>query len=144
MNRKPRSRAESLFSGGVGVGAVWQGAMIGVLTLIAYYFGFVWNSGMANTMAFATLGLSQLVHAVNMRSSHSLFRIGIRSNLSMVGAFFGSLALLLAVLLIPGVQDVFSLVPLTLPAWGVVLGLAVMPLVIMEVYKLIRWLCNRK
>ena len=146
MNRKPRSRTESLFSGGAGIGAVWQGGMFAILTLIAYYLGsIVWNNPpLGATMAFATLALGQLVHAVNMRSSHSLFRIGLLSNPSMIGAFFGSLALLLAVLLIPGVQDVFSLVPMGLTAWGIVLSLAIAPLVIMEIYKLIRWATNRK
>ncbi len=146
MHRKPRGRNESLFSGGVGVGALWQGGMFAVLTLVAYFIGSrIWNdTALGGTMAFAALALGQLVHAVNMRSSHSLFRVGLLSNPSMIGAFFGSLVLLLTVLLIPGVQGVFSLIPMSGIAWGVVIGLAAAPLVIMEIYKLIRWLIKRK
>ena len=145
MHRRPRPRGESLFAGGTGVGALWQGGMFAVLTLIAYYFGaIVWNNTLlGETMAFATLAMGQLVHAMNIRSSHSLFRVGFLSNKYMVGAFFASLALLLGVLLIPGVQNVFSLVPMNGTAWGLVIGLAVAPLVIMELYKLIRYLIKR-
>ena len=146
MHRQPRSRSESLFAGGVGLGAIWQGAMFAVITLVAYFIGSrVWDSiPLGETMAFGTLALGQLVHAMNMRSSHSLFRVSLRTNLYMVGAFFGSLALVLAVMLIPGVQDIFSLIPMGGAAWGVVIGLALVPLAVMEVYKLIRWLLSRR
>ncbi|MBQ4332286.1 MAG: calcium-translocating P-type ATPase, PMCA-type [Clostridia bacterium] len=146
MRRRPRQRGESLFAGGVGIGAIWQGAMFAVLTLVAYFIGSrVWNSiPLGETMAFATLAIGQLVHAVNMRSSHSLFKVGLHTNLYMVGAFFASLVLLLAVLLIPGVQGVFSLVTMSGAAWGTVLGLAVAPLLVMELYKLIVFLIKRK
>jgi len=145
MNRPPRRRNESLFSGGVGTDAVWQGVLFGVLTLIAYFIGSaVWQSdALGSTMAFATLAMGQLVHALNMRSSHSLFHVGFHTNLYMVGAFFASLILLLAVLLIPGVQDIFSLVTMSGAAWGVVAGLSLAPLVVMEVYKLVRFLMNK-
>ena len=146
MHRPPRSRNESLFAGGTGIGAIWQGGMFGVLTLAAYFIGSrVWGDpALGTTMAFSALALGQLVHALNMRSSHSLFRVGLLSNKYMLGAFFGSLALLLAVLLIPGVQGIFSLIPMSGAAWGVVAGLALAPLAVMEVYKLIRWIINRK
>ena len=140
MRRPPRRRNESLFADGMGVGSLWQGGMFGLLTLIAYAIGSgVWHSpALGSTMAFATLAMGQLVHAMNMRSSHSLFRVGFHTNKYMVGAFFASLLLLLAVLLIPGVQTVFSLVPMGAAAWGTVAGLALAPLAVMEVYKLIR------
>lgn len=137
MHRRPRRQEESLFAGGIGVQAVWQGVMFAVMTLIAYFLGAkLWNNiALGETMAFATLAIGQLVHAFNVRSSHSLFKVGLRSNLYMVGAFAASLLLLLAVLLIPGVQSVFSLTPMNGTAWGAVIGLAVVPLVVMEAYK---------
>lgn len=146
MRRRPRGRSESLFAGGVGINAVWQGGMIAILTLLAYFMGaHVWsNISLGETMAFAVLALSQLVHAFNVRSTHSLFKVGFLTNKAMIGAFFSSLALLLGVMLIPGVQGVFALVPMGGKAWGWVLGLAIVPLVVMEIYKLIRWLIKRK
>jgi len=137
MRRHPRGRNESLFSGGLGIGAIWQGAMFAVLTLIAYAIGRSTSHELGTTMAFATLALGQLVHAMNVRSSHSLFRVGFLSNLYMLGAFATSLLLLLAVLLIPGMQSVFSLVSMDGIHWLIVAGLALAPLAIMELYKLI-------
>ncbi len=139
MRRRPRRREESLFSGGVGIQAIWQGGMFAVLTLIAFFLGFkVWgNLALGETMAFATLALGQLVHAMNIRSVHSLFKAGFLSNRYMIAAFFGSLTLLLGVILIPGVQGVFSLIPMSGTAWLCVIGLALAPLVIVELYKLI-------
>ena len=82
MNRRPRSKDESIFARGVGVMALFQGAMIGILTLIAYFVGsrvFSLQGGAPNiplgeSMAFATLALSQLVHAFNVRSTHSILK----------------------------------------------------------------------
>ena len=144
MRRPPRRRSESLFAGGVGLNAVWQGVMFGVLTLIAFVVGKQTNDALGSTMAFATLAIGQLVHAMNMRSSHSLFRVGFHTNLYMLGAFFASLVLLLAVLLIPGLQGIFSLVAMNGASWGVVIGLSLAPLVIMEAYKLIRWMIHKR
>ena len=145
MHRKPRRREESLFSGGVGVQAIWQGLMFGVIALVAFRLGYVvWGSeALGETMAFAALGIGQLIHALNIRSSHSLFVAGLLSNRYMVGAFLGSLALMLSVLLIPGVQTVFSLVPMGLNAWLVVIGLALVPLVVVEISKLIKELFRK-
>ena len=145
MHRRPRRQEESLFAGGIGVQAAWQGAMFAVMTLIAYFLGAkVWgNIALGETMAFATLAIGQLIHAFNVRSSHSLFKVGLRSNMAMVGAFGVSFVLLLGVLLIPGVQDVFSLIPMSGAAWGVVAGLAIVPLVVVEAYKAIRELLKK-
>ncbi len=144
MRRHPRGRNESLFSGGLGIGAVWQGAMFAVLTLVAYAIGRATSPELGGTMAFATLAIGQLIHAISLRSSHSLFRIGIHTNPYMLGAFGVSLGLLLAVLLIPGVQGVFSLVSMSGANWLTVAGLSVAPLVVMELYKLIANYLKRK
>ncbi len=145
MHRAPRKREESLFGGGVGVQAIWQGGMFAALTLVAFFIGFkVWgNLALGETMAFAALALGQLVHAMNIRSVHSLFTAGFFSNKYMVGAFCGSLVLLLGVLLIPGVQTVFSLIPMSGAAWLTVIGLAITPLIIVEAYKLITQLIRK-
>ena len=94
-------------------------------------------------MAFAVLAMGQLIHAFNVRSSRSLFSVGLRSNKAMLGAFGCSLLLLLAVLLIPGVQGVFSLSPMGGAAWGVVAGLSFAPFLIVEAVKLMRRLLRR-
>ncbi len=143
MKRRPRRRGESLFSGGLGIEAVWQGALFALLTLVAFAIGRQTSDALGSTMAFATLSIGQLVHAMNVRSSHSLFKVGFHTNRYMVGAFFASLVLVLAVLLIPGLQGMFSLVPMSGGAWGTVIGLALTPLAVLEAYKLCRQLKNR-
>ncbi len=146
MHRAPRRREDSLFADGVGIGAVWQGGMFAVMTLIAYFVGaIVWkDTALGGTMAFAVLALGQLIHAMNLRSTHSLFKVGLHTNRYMIGAFFASLLLLLAVLLIPAGRTLFSLVTMHTAAWGVVAGLALVPLAAMELYKLIVHIMKRK
>ena len=141
MERKPRAKNESIFAHGVGAAAVLQGLMIGLLTLIAYYIGSrtaVTNAGipLGETMAFAVLAISQLVHSLNIRSSHSLFKIGFLSNKYMVGAFLISLALMLLVLNVPFLQQVFEVITMSFNQWLIVIGLALVPLIVMEIIKL--------
>ena len=96
----------------------------------------------ASTMAFATLTLSQLFHAFNIRSEdRSIFEQGVFSNPAMNRAFLIGLALQLAVLLIPPLQGVFCVVPLSWRQWLGVLGLAIAPIPICEVVKMAQ---NRK
>lgn len=143
MNRPPRSKNESIFAHGVGLMAVFQGAMIGILTLIAYFIGSrvlgaqngVPNIPLGESMAFATLALSQLFHALNTRSAHSLFRIGLHTNKFMLGAFAASLALMLVVLFLPPLQSVFEVIGMTGNQWGIVAALSASPLVIVEIFK---------
>lgn len=140
MERAPRKPDAPLLSRRGWVDTALQGVMFALITLIAYFVGSrVWgNVALGETMAFATLALSQLVHAFNARSDHSLFRMGFGSNRPMLGAFGVSLLLMLAVLLIPGVQGVFSVVAMSAPAWGLVAGLSLVPFPVMELTKLIR------
>ena len=151
MQRKPRHKDESIFAHGLGVMAILQGLMVGLLTLAAYFIGsrvFTLADGGVNiplgeTMAFAALALSQLVHAFNVRSSHSLFTVGFHTNKYMAGAFFASLALMLVVLLVPALQIIFKITGMTGAQWLIVAGLALAPLVIMEIVKGIQALVRR-
>ncbi|MDR1019185.1 MAG: calcium-translocating P-type ATPase, PMCA-type [Synergistaceae bacterium] len=142
MGRRPRKKEESLFSGGVGALTVMEGALIGILTLIAYYVGTrsasLSNAGTAlgETMCFSVLALSQLVHAMNVRSSYSLFKIGFLSNPYMVKAAAVSTLLVLAVLRVPALSRAFKLIPMDAREWGIVIALSLMPLVVCELRKI--------
>jgi Ca2+-transporting ATPase len=141
MNRQPRKKEESLFSGGVGLLTAMEGVLIGALTLIAYYIGsrsgFLPNAGIAlgETMCFSALALSQLVHAMNVRSSYSLFKVGFLSNPYMIKAFVVSALLVLAVLRVPVLSDAFKLIPMNAQEWGIVIALSLTPLVASEARK---------
>ncbi len=145
MTEKPRSAREPLFSRAFSLRLAWQGAMVGLLTLAAYWLGeYVLSApaqadATANTMAFATLTFSQLFHAFDVRSeSQSLFRLGISSNPAMNKAFLVGMALQLSVLLIPPLMDLFQVCPLSPLEWGCVLSLAVLPIVFCEIEKSFR------
>ena len=140
MERPPRDAEASLFAGGFAFRLAWQGVMVGLLTLVAWLLGWMvlpeGGAGPANTMAFATLTLSQLFHAFDVRSEEaSLFHIGLWSNPAMNKAFLIGMAMQLAVLLVPPLQTVFGTVPLTAAQWGSVLGLALTPVVVCEAVK---------
>ena len=138
MDRPPRGKEEPLFSRAFSLRLAWQGALVGGLTLMAYGLGVYWagSRALANTMAFATLTLSQLFHAFDVRSEEtSLLRLGVLSNPAMNRAFLAGMALQLAVLLAPPLQGAFGVTAMAPLQWGVVLGLAVTPLLVCETVK---------
>ena len=145
MEEKPRSASEPLFTRRFSIRLAWQGLMVGLLTLAAYWLGeYVLSDptladATANTMAFATLTFCQLFHAFDVRSeTQSIARIGLTSNPAMNKAFLVGMALQLSVLLIPPLMSVFRVCALTLTEWLVVLGLSLTPLIVCEMEKAIR------
>ena len=141
MTQPPRGKEEPLFSKAFSRRLAWQGALVGGITLLAYGLGLhlTGTFAVANTMAFATLTFSQLFHAFDVRSETTpLFRLGWFSNPAMNRAFLAGAALQGAVLLAPPLQGVFAVVPMDLAQWGIVLGLALTPLVVCEIEKALR------
>ena len=142
MKRKPKDKNESIFANGYGVRILLMGVLFGLLTLVGFYLGWRVVAGHSletgRTMAFAVLALSQTVHAFNMRSSRSIFAIGLFSNLYLLGAFLFSLLAVCFVLFVPAVRDVFSLTALSAGGYIMVAALALVPLVVIEAEKLIR------
>ena len=114
------------------------GALIGLLSLTAYWLALRWGRTLteAHTIAFVTMALSQLVHSFNVRSqTQSLFAIGLTSNINLVYAFFLSLVLQLAVVFLPFLQGIFGTTFLRLEDWGLIVGLCLVPLVAVEIAK---------
>lgn len=140
MDRPPRSPKAGIFSAGLGALIGLQGALIGLLTLIGYYW--TWrttgNVDLARTAAFATLAFSQLFHSYNTRIRyHSLFSIGPLSNRYLNMAFLASGLLQLVVLSVPFMEPFFDVVPLGWPQIYMVAILSVMPVVAVELGKLL-------
>ena len=139
MEQPPRAANAGLFDRSFSLRLAWQGLMVGGLTLAAYFLGLTrlglpgQEGAAANTMAFATLTLCQLFHAFNVRSEdRSLFAQGVFSNPAMNRAFLAGLAMQLSVLLVPPLQGVFSVAPMTTAQWLTVLALAMAPIPICE------------
>ncbi|MFZ5651584.1 MAG: calcium-translocating P-type ATPase, SERCA-type [Bacillota bacterium] len=138
MSRPPRKVNDGLFSDGVGARILWQGMLIGLLSLAAYWLALVWGRTIeeAHTMAFVTMAMSQLVHSFNVRSAHqSLFTMGIGTNRSLIYAFLISSAALFVVILTP-LRGLFETVILRSSDWALVLTLSIVPLVLIEISKL--------
>ncbi len=135
MNRKPKPKDEGIFAGGLGVRVVLQGLMFAILTLIGFKLGenaFGIEGG--QTMAFMVLALSQVVQSFNMRSEHSLFKIGAFTNKTLNKAAFISLLLMLIVLFTP-LMTIFGLVKLNIELYLIGFGLILVPFVVMELSK---------
>ena len=136
MNRKPRPKNESLFSHGLGIRVVLQGIMFGTLSLIAYWLGETQTASVAGgqTMAFMVLAFSQVIHAFNMRSHHSLFKTGVFTNHNLNRAVLISAALVCLVLFTP-LRTAFGLVLLPGKLYLQAAGLIFVPLLVMELSK---------
>lgn len=136
MTRKPKPKNESLFAHGFGVRIVLQGLMFGLLSLAAYKIGETVTGTVSGgqTMAFMVLSLSQVVQAYNMRSEHSLFKIGVFGNSKLNGAALISILMVLLVLFTP-LSVAFGLVLLPARLYLAGLGLILAPVVVMEISK---------
>lgn len=153
MTRKPKPKTEGIFAHGLGIKVGLQGIMFALLTLIGFVIGTglplseLINSAFQNdantqalaqgqTLAFMVLALCQIVQAYNMRSEHSLFKIGFFKNKTLNLAALCSTVLVAFVLFTPYVREAFGLVSLNWTLYLIGLGLIFVPLVVMEVCKL--------
>ncbi len=138
MDKMPRPKTEGIFAGGLGIRVVLQGLMFAVLTLISFKVGESVTGTIegGQTMAFMVLSLSQVIQAFNMRSDRSVFKIGLFTNKKLNGAVLISVLLVLLVLFTP-LRVAFGLVILPRQLYVLGLGLILVPLVIMELAKLV-------
>ena len=136
MDRKPKPKKEGLFAHGFGVRTVLQGVMFGSLSLIAYWLGktFTGLETGGQTLAFMVLAMSQVVQAFNMRSEHSLFKIGPFTNKTLNKAALISTGLMVLVMFTP-LSGIFGLMTLSPWLYLAGVGLFMVPLAVMEFSK---------
>ena len=136
MKRKPCPPDEGFFSGSLGFDIAIEGMMIGALTLFAFVLGrhmFAATLELGRTMAFTTLSVIELVHAVSVRSERSVFSIGLFSNKKIVWAVTYA-PRSAAVFTLPALAAIFNTVvryPRVLTA-----SLAFVPFTVIEIEKL--------
>ena len=142
MDRKPKPKSEGIFANGLAVRIVLQGLMFSVLSVLAFYLGWkvcppagVDPLSAGRTMAFMVLALSQAVHTYNMRTDHSVFKIGVFGNKYVNLATLAAVALMSLVLFTP-LRVLFGLELLSVQLYLIALGLIIAPLVIVELCKL--------
>ena len=133
MERKPKPKNEGIFAHGLGIRVVLQGLMFGTLTLIGFKVGENVTGTLAGgqTLAFMVLALSQVIQAYNMRSDHSIFKIGVFSNKKLNSAALISILLVLLVMFTP-LRVAFELVILPWQLYLLGLGLILVPVLVME------------
>jgi P-type Ca2+ transporter type 2C len=130
MKRRPRSSRESVFARGLGFKIITRGLLIGVCTLGAFWLTLQSDPGhleRAQTMAFATLVMAQLIHVFDCRSERSVFHRNPLQNKYLVLAVLISVLLLLGVIYWPVMQPVFKTVPLNMNEWITVLVFSAIP-----------------
>ncbi len=152
MRRKPRSKNDGIFAGGLGVDCFYQGFIVSVLTVIAFYIGEYLETGHlifrniadsehGMTMAFFTMAMCEIFHSFNMRSQRgsavSMLFKG-HHNIALYGAMIGSFLLTTAVVEVPFLANMFEFVELSLTEYVISLGLAFLIIPIVELVKAIQ------
>lgn len=143
MRRMPRDSKSGIFSGGLGVDVAYQGIVVSVLTLAAFFIGHyieagVWeitNSADGTTMAFLTMSMAEICHSFNMRSQRgSIFALK-GTNKALDWAAIGSLLATTLVIEVPFLANAFGFTPIDLREYIVALALAVCVIPIVEFVK---------
>lgn len=146
MKRKPRSSKEGIFSHNAFLDILIHGTLIGLITLISYFVGHYMETGNMHinqishdgmTMAFLTLSLCEIFHSFNMRSSRkSIFQLKKMNYYSLFASLL-SFVLMLCVIYIPGLNTIFNFTSINIFELLTSIGLALLIIVFVELYKLI-------
>ena len=147
MAHKPRGRQSNFFDGGVFGAIMYQGVFQTILVLAVYGWGLVFPEhhtqaeihADALTMAFATLGLIQLLHAFNVKSVYqSVFKVGLFRNKTFNWAIPVAFVLLMATIVVPGFNNLFHVSHLSLTQWFAVIVGSFLIVVLVELVKAIQ------
>ncbi len=158
MRRKPRSKNDGIFAGGLGFDCFYQGVIVSVLTVIAFYIGEYIETGhliLRNiadsedgmTMAFFTMAMCEVFHSFNMRSQRGSAVAMVfkgHHNVALYGAMVGSFLLTTAVVEIPFLANLFEFTQLSALEYAISLGLAFLIIPIVEGVKAIQRAIDKK
>lgn len=130
MKHKPRKAKENIFARRLGWKIISRGILIGICTLGAFWITLQEGDLVkAQTVAFATLVMAQLIHVFDCRSSRSIFHRNMFENKYLVLAVVSSLVLMLGVMYIEALQPIFNTVSIGLREWCLVIVAAAFPTV---------------
>ena len=143
MRRRPRPAKDGIFAGGMGFDIAYQGVLISVLVLAAYFVGHyietgVWtitDSADGTTMAFLTMSMAEICHSFNMRSLRGcIFTMGTK-NKALTWAAIGSIAATTLVCEVPFLADAFGFTPVSFVEYVIAMGIGMVGMVIVELVK---------
>ncbi|AAV60788.1 Ca2+, Mn2+-P-type ATPase [Streptococcus thermophilus LMG 18311] len=144
MTHKPHGRQSNFFDGGVFGAIMYQGVFQTILVLAVYGWGLVFPEhhtqaeihADALTMAYATLGLIQLLHAFNVKSVYqSVFKVGLFRNKTFNWAIPVAFILLMATIVVPGFNNLFHVSHLSFTQWLAVIVGSFLIVVLVEIVK---------
>lgn len=152
MTRKPRSTKDGIFAGGLGFDVVYQGVLISIVTIAAYFIGHFIESGRWEivdspdgiTMAFLTMSLAEIFHSFNLRSQRkSIFSLKSHNKLLYI-TMLASLALTTIVIYVPFISDAFGFEHISFQEYAISVILAFSVIPIVEIVKIFQRLFARK
>ena len=159
MKRKPIESGKGIFTKGMSWRIVYQGFMIGLITLAAFLIGLatpveelpeVYHNGIlltneevrveiGQTMAFTVLALSELVHVFNIRNNKkSIFKTHLFNNKMLLLAIFVSAMLMFVILFVPALRNIFSIPVLPVQNILETAVLVIFPIIIVEIFKFLK------
>ncbi|HLO83072.1 MAG TPA: cation-translocating P-type ATPase [Chitinophagaceae bacterium] len=142
MNRPPRPSGESLFAQGIGMHIVWVGILMAAITLGIQAWAINENNPNWQTMVFTVLSLAQLAQVLSIRSEKDfLFKLGLFSNLPLLGAVTLTVVLQMAVIYLPAGNKVFHTHPLSIIELSICFGGAAL---LFHVVELAKWINSSK
>lgn len=137
LKQKPRKRDDSILNAKTMIKIGYEGLIIFTGVMAAYFIGLQTSNLMASTMAFSTLCLSRLLHGFSSRGNAPFWKLG--KNESSIYAFLTGAVLLVLILFIPNMHGLFSIGPITLTQFFIVVGLSLATFVIVQITKVIQY-----
>lgn len=137
LKQKPRKRDDSILNAKTMIKIGYEGLIIFSGVMVAYFIGLQTSDLMASTMAFSTLCLSRLLHGFSSRGNAPFWKLG--KNESSIYAFLTGAVLLVLILFIPNMHGLFSIGPITLTQFFIVVGLSLATFVIVQITKVIQY-----
>lgn len=147
MDEKPRPMNESILTKDFLLKIATEGLSIGATTMAAFLIGYQngANTMLGMTMAFATLCSARLFHGFNCKSDRPVvFTKRVFNNIYLIGAFLLGLILITAVVMIPGLHNIFKVQTLNINQLLIVYGLAALNIPIIQILKGIKCALKKK
>lgn len=136
LKEKPRDPKEGILTKETMQQLGFQGLLIAIATMCAYFIGLKTSWEIATTMAFSTLCLARLFHGFNCRSKRSLYRIGLFTNKYSILAFLIGFVFLSCILMIPALHSLFSVTTISWNQLFMIYGLAIAPTIVIQIVKM--------
>ncbi len=152
MRRKPRPAKDGIFAGGMGFDIAYQGVLISVLVLLAYFVGhfietgtwMITDSADGTTMAFLTMSMAEICHSFNMRSLRGCIFTMKYQNKTLIWAAVGSLVATTLVCEVPFLANAFGFTPVSFIEYVIAMGIGMVGMIVVEIVKTFQRRAMRK